>query len=302
MPLLAVNHHYYRPVAPQGGIYPISPAQLRSEVMTLRRRYRLPRFEAAPLIVEEIDDWSSDNVAILTFDDGLKEQMAALRDLERLDTAAIFFVPTMPAVHGKLLDVHKLHLIRSLREDASLFYNLETYFPNQIRDLDEAAAEKQYRYDTPTARKIKFLLNFVLDAESRNDWINHVFEESVGSEVAVARDLYMDADDIRTLAKLGLLGTHGHNHIPLAQVDSNHAKADVLESLNILEHVGGERIRGISYPYGGPSAVSNCVAELCGELGLRYGFTMQRGLNSTTDQFNPMLLKRIDCKDVGSFV
>lgn len=303
MSMLAVNHHYYREASPPGGFYPISSARLLAEVALLRGKRR--PLGQNDLLDALADPDKADGLAdtfILTFDDGLKEQMAALRDLERLGITALFFVPTAPLAEKRVLDVHKLHLIRAARTDAALLADLEGLFPLALSQLDAAAAVRQYRYDDDSARRVKFLLNFVLEPDERRDWVDQVFAAAVGAEADVAGALYMDRDDIRFLAKSNMLGTHAHSHLPLTQLDGDEMARDIALSMEILADLGGQPVRGISFPYGGPDAVSDSVIRACAGLGLAYGFTMQRGCNHLSDLQAPLRLKRIDCNDVADFV
>ncbi len=302
MSLLAVNHHYYREISPDGGYYPISSALFTAEVELLRRKRRsLGQHELLDLIADSGTESGLIDTFILTFDDGLKEQMAALRDLEKLGISALFFVPTAPLTEKKVLDVHKLHLIRAVRTDVVLLADLEKHFPVALRRLDEDAAARQYRYDNDSARRVKFLLNFVLDTEERRDWIDRVFVAVVGNEVVVATKLYMDREDIRLLGKKKMLGTHAHHHVPLAQLSYDKILRDMSLSLDILTEVSGETVKGISFPYGGPDSVSDLVVKACFSLDLSFGFTMQRGSNEISDFLTPFRLKRIDCNDVAKY-
>jgi peptidoglycan/xylan/chitin deacetylase (PgdA/CDA1 family) len=43
----------------------------------------------------------TDDVCILTFDDGLKEQMRTVALLKKLGVTAMYYVPTWPLVHRK---------------------------------------------------------------------------------------------------------------------------------------------------------------------------------------------------------
>jgi len=302
MSLLAVNHHYYREVSPPGGFYPINRARLLAEVGLLRKRRR-------PISQKELLDALADpgqmhdlsDTFILTFDDGLKEQMAALHALESIGIAALFFVPTAPLTERRVLDVHKLHLIRAARADADLVADLEKLFPKALSRMDMAAAARQYRYDNDVARRVKYLLNFLLDPNERRDWIDRVFKETVGREADVADTLYMDRDDIRSLAQFNMLGAHGHSHRPLATMDTEVMVQDVALSTEILADMGGQAVKGISFPYGGPTAVSDSVVEVCAASGLSFGFTMQRGCNQLLELQKPMRLKRIDCNDVAEY-
>lgn len=64
------------------------------------------------------------------------------------------------------------------------------------------------------------------------------------------------------------------------------------------ESVTGRRVRGISYPYGGDSAVSPEIFAAAKSCGLEYGFTMKRGIDAAKPD-EPLCLKRIDSNDVA---
>jgi len=244
-----------------------------------------------------------DNLCIITFDDGLKEQMKAFGYLVRRGLSALFFVPTEPLIKGVVLDVHKLHLIRTIKKDEDLVLNAERYFGVCMKDeVDIDQASKQYRYDNPDAQRFKYFLNFVLDAEKRSKWINNIFAETVGDQDKVAQSLYMDKEDIILLAKHEMLGTHAHTHRPLASLDEETIDSEIFESINILKDVCGKKPFGISYPYGGPDAISSIVDTIARKHEIKYGFTMIRSINSRADLKRPCMLNRIDTNDIKLYV
>lgn len=299
MPLLAVNHHYFRATATGRGIYPTTPEALAAEVQKLRARWRVGGEE--DILRHCHDSATTDAVCILTFDDGLKEQMQALALLDSLHVTAMFFVPTAPLLRREVLDVHKLHMIRSSLSDMELATDLQQRFNFHKYEFDEQLLAIQYRYDEPISRKVKYFLNFVLDFSARAEWTSLRFVELFGSEQAASEALYMNAEDLRVLASRHLLGTHAHTHVPLATLPMVQLRREVEDSLDVLENLSGQRPLGISYPFGGKSAVSETVFATAQTLGLKYGFTMERGVNSSGDT-SPMALKRIDVNDVDAWI
>lgn len=299
MPLLAVNHHYFRTSSTGQGIYPITPDALTSEIALLRSRWRIGG--EADIFQHCHGGGMTEAVCILTFDDGLKEQMKALALLDSLGVTAMYFVPTAPLLQREVLDVHKLHMIRSRLSDVELAADLGQRFNFETYEFDDQLLAIQYRYDEPVSRKVKYFLNFVLDASARLEWTSQRFVEIFGSEQAASEALYMSAEDLRVLAGRHLLGTHAHTHRPLATLSATHARQEIEQSLDVLENLSGRRPVGISYPFGGQSAVSASVFQTAQALGLQYGFTMERGFNADSDR-NPMALKRIDVNDVNAWV
>ena len=299
MPLLAVNHHYFREISTGQGIYPTTPEALTAEVHQLRSRWRIGGEDD---IVQHCNGGSTlEAVCILTFDDGLKEQMRTLPLLDSLNVTAMYFVPTAPLLRHEVLDVHKLHMIRSRLSDAELAADLQQRFNFEAYVFDEQLLAIQYRYDQPISRKVKYFLNFVLDPAARIEWTTLRFVEMFGNEQAASDALYMNAEDLCLLAERHLLGTHAHSHLPLATLPEGKARQEIEQSLEVLEDFCGQRPRGISYPFGGQSAVSESVFSIAQASGLVYGFTMERGINSS-DNVSPMALKRIDVNDINAWV
>ena len=299
MPLLAVNHHYFRSTGTGQGIYPTTPDALVAGVNQLRSRWR---FGGEEDILRYCNGGhTTEAVCILTFDDGLKEQMHTLALLDQLNVTAMYFVPTAPLVLHEVLDVHKLHMIRSNLSDAELAVDLQQRFNLQAYEFDDQLLAVQYRYDEPISRKVKYFLNFVLDPVARVEWTRQRFVAMLGSERAASEALYMNADDLRVLAGRHLLGTHAHTHVPLATLSAKDAEQEIEKSLDVLENLSGRRPMGISYPFGGQSAVSESVFAIAQVLGLQYGLTMERGVN-TENEKSPMALKRIDVNDIKAWV
>jgi peptidoglycan/xylan/chitin deacetylase (PgdA/CDA1 family) len=296
MRLLAVNHHYYRAEAPLSGIYPITPVAFETQIKELAATWQIAR--ERDLINALADPQADAALCVITFDDGLKEQMAAARLLVARGLAGIFFVSTRPLVEQCVLDVHKLHMIRAARSDAALAPSLQALFGKAFDEVDVEAARRQYKYDDDTARQVKYFLNFVLDGEARAAWTDSVFAELFGDEKVVAASLYMDREDVRELSRLGMLGTHAHSHLPLATLTDANYRHEIALSLEILAGFGAHQVRGISYPFGGPTAVSDAVGRAAAECGLAYGFTMTRGVNEDEDFARPMQLKRISTSDL----
>ena len=108
----------------------------------------------------------------------------------------------------------------------------------------------------------------------------------------------MTKENIKQLSGLGYLGTHSDLHLPLATLTDSAIKKDINDSVKFLSDVcGTDTIKSISYPYGGPKAVSQTVADISKEFGFTFGLTMFRGMNEIHDFENPLMLKRVDTND-----
>lgn len=299
MRLLAVNYHYYRTIQTGSGIYPITPGQFDAQITHLAREWSIAS-EARMLEALQGGTPGDDVLCLITFDDGLKEQMPAVRWLIDRGYSAVCYVPTAPLVDRRVLAVHKLHIIRSLRSDTELGADLMRLFGATFSGLNVTHAVEQYPLDDADAQQVKYFLNFVLRPEESRVWIDRLFEQVAGNDAAAVAALYMDEADLCFLAKHGMLGTHAHTHVPLAGLDTAMVRDEIEKSLDILESVSGARMRGVSYPYGGPTAANGVVGRIAADCGLSYGLSMQSGING--DQEDRMLLKRIDTRNVADFL
>lgn len=301
MMLLAVNFHYIGERAyPHPGIYPVTPAVFERQLDELGRHFD---FVGLTDIAEAAAGRASlpDRACLITFDDGLREQYElAWPILRRRGIAAAFFVNTLPHVTGRAAGVHKVHYLRAHTPPDAFLRAVE-----EACDMagivpggpppDESILAAQYRYDPPQVRRLKHLLNFRLSPRQGERLIDALFARR-WEERAFAEELYMTADHWRELAAAGCLGTHSHSHRPLGELSSHEAAGDLRLGVEALAKVTGARPLAVSYPYGGPSAVTRSVADAAASLGLQVGFTMERAMNH--DLADPLLLARADTNDV----
>jgi peptidoglycan/xylan/chitin deacetylase (PgdA/CDA1 family) len=230
MPLLAVNHHYFGKFGSGRGIYPTTPEMLIDEVQKIRTAgWRIGCEEdIIAFLSGQLE--ANDRVVILTFDDGLAEQMAALQQLDALGASATFYVPTAPIVERFVLDVHKLQMIRARVTDAEIAIELRKVFAFGTMKFDDDLLAIQYRYDDILGRRVKYFLNFMLDEDAKLAWMTKYFNALFGDEKEVAASLYMSRDDLCKLSNKRMLGSHAHSHLPLATLPPER----VLHELSII--------------------------------------------------------------------
>ena len=61
------------------------------------------------LLINDIN--ISNNLTVLTFDDGLKDHLAIARDLASENIKACFFIPSGPILEKSIIDSHKIQFI-----------------------------------------------------------------------------------------------------------------------------------------------------------------------------------------------
>jgi len=295
MRLLIVNFHYIRDIKYNNGIYPRSLKELSLQIDELSKYYTfISKEELEYKIINK--KYDQNNYCLITFDDGLKEQMDAFEFLCSKGIPAIFYVTTSSIRNNTVVDVHKLHYIRSKMDD-NIIYNYICKniddsiirYPKNLNDL--------YRYDKTETKKLKYLLNFILSPTIKDKLISTLLNQLIDEQV-LSKELYMNKNDILKLSKFNSIGTHCDLHLPLATLTKEEIKKDINDSIDFLENeCNCDKITTISYPYGGPKAVSSKVIETVKEFNFTFGLTMFRGINTEKDFQEPLLLKRIDTND-----
>lgn len=299
--LLVANYHYVRSGGghPHPGIFPTSISELEAQLRALAVHCE---FVDQQDIVAAVRRERSlpESACLVTFDDGLAEQYVnAAPVLERLGIRGVFFCCSAPLV-GQALAVHKAHWLQATRP-------LERY-ENELREsaersgvtlpfdrIEDLVVERQYLYDDGPTGRLKFLLNHLLPFDDYERLVTDMFQRE-RDEREFCAELYMDTRQISELARRHSIGSHAHSHRPLAPMGADGMHTELTRSKHALELATGRVVELVSYPYGGPTAVSPMVAAEAARCGYVAGFTMERALNRTMNE--ALLLGRFSTADL----
>ena len=296
MQMLAVNFHYIRNEKPSGGIYPRSIDEFEYQITELSRHYEFLSLSE----LQKMNLYNGQSVGkycVITFYDNMKEQMNIFGYLEDNSIPAIFFSTTMPYLDNCVHDVHKIHFIFTKYSDEKLAIYLDKKYGFYDFQFSQKQIKNSYSYDNELKKKIKLFLNFQLTVEQKKDFIDNFFHKSFPNSNEFIDRFYLSKDQLKILADRDMLGTHTHSHFPLASLSNKKIKSEIKISIDYLEDLTNKKITAISYPYGRYGAVNRNVALISKSLGLKIGFTMNRGLNYSDDLKNPLMLKRVDTND-----
>ena len=179
--------------------------------------------------------------AAITFDDGYADNFTvALPILQRLGVSATFFIATGYLDGGRMWNDTIIHSVRhsgrarlDLSEIGLGVYELGS--PEAIRRaIGSVVAGLKYR-----------------PLEQRSEATDYV------ARVAGCRlpeDLMMRSDDVRAMRRAGMLiGAHTVTHPILAQLATDSARQEILDSKQYLEGLLQERIGLFAYPNGKPT-------------------------------------------------
>ncbi|MCM0083484.1 polysaccharide deacetylase family protein [Geomonas sp. Red32] len=298
--LLAVNYHYIGAADryPYPGIIGVTPSEFEAQLDEMGRHVE---FVGADAIERALSGNRAlpENAAVVTFDDGLKEQFAlALPILEARRIPFIFFVNSAPLAERRPCFVHKVHYLRSVISSEEFLARARLVAERKLSfsfpEIDASSIGPSfYPYDEPPARALKYTLNFLLSPEHAATIVDEMFSEQA-DEAEFCSWFYLNADEARELhGRFRALGVHGHSHLSLASLPEQEARREIGRCAEILGEVAGAPLSCISYPFGYRQSVSPRVAELAGEYSMKFGFTMESCFNWDVS-LQPLLLGRIN--------
>ena len=299
--LAIVNFHYIRNNfnAKYSSIFGLTPKQFENQILELAKWGTfISQRDLKAAVKNQIP--LPDKAILLTFDDGLAEQYNfALPILKALKVPAVFFINSQILVQAKILNVHKIHLLRSTMEPRFFLEKLLGFIKKENIEIDTQQAaligKAHYKNDNEIGSHTKYLLNFSISILHQNHFIESLFSETFqNKEENIFHQLYMTQEQIKNLASLGYIGSHGHNHLPIALLNKEERHFQLSTSKKILQDVTGKEIYGFSFPYGAYEAC-NISAESMRLAGYEYGVTLERLINHNVH--TPHHLARMDCVD-----
>ena len=296
MNLLIVNYHYVREIKSGRGIYPITSAELTAQIDLLAGKYKfISQSDLSAFIAK--GSCPDGDFCLLTFDDGLKEQIKAFEILREKGIPGIFFVSTMPIRDRKACAVHKFHYVMEQMTHEQLNSCLLQFFPescDRLKDLEFLnIAVSKYIFDQPDQALVKFYVNYVLNSSEKKSFVDKLFSILVDEEDNFVEKLYMNKSEVIKIANAGMLGSHCNSHEPLGALTDFNIDLELRDSRLVLEEITGQSIYSVSYPFGDKKAVTQKVKELA-KKHYSLGITTASGINYTKDILkDPMSLKRI---------
>jgi peptidoglycan/xylan/chitin deacetylase (PgdA/CDA1 family) len=255
-PVVVLLYHRVAALASDPQQLAVSPDNFREQMVYLKKRYPLVRFE---------EDWSrvkSLTIAV-TFDDGYADNfLNALPILEEVGIPATFFVST-----GNLDTEYEYwwdELERIILGDLHLPENFS---------LDDNGLARRWLTDNFAARE-EFYAEFQplmknLVVERREEWLELLRQWS-GAGVAGRRDYRaMTREELQHLArsKWVTVGAHSVTHSRLSALSEHQQSKEIYSSKSQLESMLGKTITTFSYPYGRKDDYNQISVRLCREAG-----------------------------------
>jgi peptidoglycan/xylan/chitin deacetylase (PgdA/CDA1 family) len=298
--LHVLAYHYVRqlPDTPYPRLKGMLASDFERQLDRLAARFEIASMESALAFLDGTYVPRRD-LCLLTFDDGLRDHYEeVLPRLVKRGLEGAFFVITS-CIEGHVASVHKNHFLMAALDPQAyrrrVMERLPAFDRAEMPDSDRVRAT--YRWDDAPTAELKYLLNFVVPAPTREALLEDLFLETFGDERAFARQLYLDWSEVTDLQRLGMsVGGHTHTHPVLSRLTPSEQREELTVSTSMLEQkLLPQWIWPFSYPFGKPDAFDSSTIDTLRDLTYTCAFTTEPGCNrSGHDRFR---IRRIDPKD-----
>ena len=228
------------------------------------------------------------HLCLMTFDDGLREHYADVTPiLADHGAQGLFFVITACLEEGVVAPVHMNHFLTAdlgFERYRDLFHRAmsESELANQIDVRRHATtAQRTYPLDQPDVAEFKYLFNFLLPSNIRDNIVRKLFAEHLGSEGEFAANLYLNWSEARQMQDAGMvIGGHTHTHRPLSSLDDDQMEHDLQKSRLLMnQNLKAQDLWPFSYPYGKKDSYNEHTVALLKKLGYCCALTTESGQN-----------------------
>jgi peptidoglycan/xylan/chitin deacetylase (PgdA/CDA1 family) len=300
-----VMYHYVRdlPNTPFPRIKGMLTTDFRQQLKAIQNLYEMATLESALDFLRGVYTPARD-LCLLTFDDGFKEHYAEVTPrLVDCGVQGNFFVITSCLQERRVAPVHMNHFLMAALDFAcyqrAFIHKMSDLAPHlqTTTDIDASIAQRTYCWDTPEIAAFKYLFNFVLDRDVRDQVVRTLFEEHLGDEQSFSSTLYLSWDEARQMQAAGMLiGGHSHQHSPLAALSDEGLREDLGMCQRLLvEHLQPQRWWPFCYPYGTKDTFSVTTVRYLKQLGFTCAFSTEVGANFPG--MDVFAIRRIDCND-----
>tara|TARA_B100000029_G_scaffold508699_1_gene596219 strand:+ start:1190 stop:2116 length:927 start_codon:yes stop_codon:yes gene_type:complete len=243
-----------------------------------------------------------DGKVLLTFDDALKCQYEyVFPELTRRGLWGIFYVPIQPYITGKLLDVHRIHLLCGAFDGSDLFSALKGLVSDEMipdskrQEFHEKTYSRQQNYTGVT--EVKRILNYFID---------YAYQESIIDKLAShfryefnPSEFYISRESLKEMSDNGMIiGSHTVNHPVMSKLSKSDQQIQIVDSFRYLENLGLTNTRTYCHPYGGFHTFDSNTVSLLNDHAIEFSFNVEsREITAQDITESTQYLPRFDCNE-----
>lgn len=242
---------------------------------------------------------------LLTFDDGYADHHRNVAPiLADFGIRGTFFVPAMPILERKVMQVNKIHFMLAETDGDLLLRRVLGEIERHRGSACFASASELWaeyatpnRFDSAAVRFIKQTLQNALPRDVRTKIVDDLFLDLVtNDESAFAEELYMSIREVRSLIECGMqVGAHGYAHQWMDTLSTSQQEREIDLSRSFLEFLKCD-LDGWSmcYPYG---RWNDSLIDLLARSGCDVAYTVEPRI-ADLDRDSAFRLPRLDTNDL----
>lgn len=240
---------------------------------------------------------------VLTFDDGLScHYNFVFHELKKRNLWGIFYIPTQPYVEGKMIDVHRIHLLLARFDSQVIFDYLDKKIKSDQYDVSRIDEFRQLTYKTQKNDEytllVKRILNYFIAYKHREAVIDSLMTKFIKNEKDLLLDFYLNKKQICEMHNNKMIiGSHTINHPVMSRLDKNQQTTQINQSFEYLKNILGDfNQKTFCYPYGGFHSFTNETVKILENENCLYSFNVEhRDINEEDLILRRQALPRYDC-------
>jgi peptidoglycan/xylan/chitin deacetylase (PgdA/CDA1 family) len=242
------------------------------------------------------------NLNILTFDDGFKDHLWVAEKLKRKNLLGIFFISSLPFKNGKILDVHRAHLVLGKISAKIAYEKLLEILKQKKYDnfLDNKNIEKfknlyKHHNDNKYKKEFKKIINYFGKLKTKSLLLDELCKYFHINETA--KSFYLNKKEIKYLSSLGMIiGSHTESHTLLSRLNFKQQMKEIKNSKIFLEKTINKKVEYFCYPYGNKLSYNLDTLKILNKLKFKFGFLAHpKEITNYNYKFKPLELPRFDC-------
>lgn len=243
---------------------------------------------------------SAEGKVILTFDDAMAcHYDYVYNSLSERDLWGIFYVPTQPYQKGKILDVHRIHLLcgaysgHQLLSTLKAFLNEEMMPDEKHEEFQKKTYTRQDNYEGIS--EFKRILNYFVSYDYPQQLIDSVAREL--NDVFQLSKFYVPLDKLNQMQLSGnIIGSHTVSHPVMSKLSKIEQNKEIEYSFRFLESNLQLDLKTYCHPYGGFHSFNEQTVKALAEKEVAFSFNVDsRDICDDDLTSSIQFLPRYDC-------
>ncbi|SNR75891.1 Polysaccharide deacetylase [Lutibacter agarilyticus] len=243
------------------------------------------------------------NGVVLTFDDGLScHYKYVYKELKKRDLWGVFYIPTLPFIEQKIIDVHRIHILLASNDSRKVYETIMSYLTDDMLDKKSENEFRSMVYKLQVNDNYTLLtkktLNYFIKYEFREIIIDKVINKLIPNFEKILLNYYLTNNQIKEMHDNGMvIGSHTVSHPVLSKISKNKQFNEINDSFNYLEKIVDEfDIKTFCYPYGGFHSFDDNCEIILDSLKCSFSFNVEQRDIEKNDLLNrKQALPRYDC-------